>query len=227
MTKQFDAPIGNLWPNPWNANHITPDNEPKLLESIRTLGIFKPIVVREITCPDTGAEYQILGGEQRWGQAKEAGLTEVPVFNVGVIDDNLAKRITLADNARYGQDDMIELAKILEDIGSPEELQAILPYTETDINSIFSSVNIALDELELPGGFEEQEEKSTEAAPERVAKTHTIMRFKVSIADSEKLTELLTKIQKRQGFTASDALTNAGDALVHAVFSASSDNSQN
>jgi hypothetical protein len=53
-----------------------------------------------------------------------------------------------------------------------------------------------------------------------VAKTHTIMRFKIAIADSERIAERLAKVQKRQGFTAADDLTNAGDALVHELFSA-------
>jgi hypothetical protein len=99
-----------------------------------------------------------------------------------------------------------------------------LPYTESDLKSIFSSVDIALDELELPENFEE--DHKPEAAPEKAAKTHTIMRFKVTIADSEKITELSAKIQKRQGFTAADELTNAGDALVHVMFGGSGDVSQ-
>lgn len=215
MPKQISVPIDQLRPNPWNSNHITPDNEPKLVESIRQFGLFKPIVTRTVR---KVAGFEILGGEQRWHAAQEAGLEEVPVFDLGEIDDDTAKRITLADNARYGQDDIIELAKILEELGDAEGIQAILPYTESDLNSIFSSVNIALDELDLPEGFEEQDEKTPEAAAEKAPKTHTIMRFKVTLGDSEKITELLTKVQKRQGLTAADELTNAGDALVHHLF---------
>jgi ParB/RepB/Spo0J family partition protein len=221
VSKQFSAPIGLLRPNPWNSNHVSPDNETKLRASIRQFGLFKPIVVRELYDEETDTKYEILGGEHRWSAAQEEGMDEVPVFSVGVIDDNIAKRITLADNARYGHDDTIELAKLLEEIGSAEELQEILPYTESDLNSIFSSVSIALDELDLPESYTE-DDKGHDAgpAPEKAAKTHTIMRFKVSIADSERLAELLAKVKKRQGFTAADDLTNAGDALVHQLFQA-------
>ncbi len=222
MTKQITVPIALLKPSPWNSNHVSPENEIKLQESIRQFGMFKPIVVRQIA----EDEYEILGGEHRWDAAREVGLTEVPVFNLGPIDDILARKITLADNARYGQDDTIELAKLLEEIGADAELQNVLPYTDADLNSIFSSVNIALDELDLPGGFEETDERPTEPSPEKIAKTHTIMRFKVTLADSEKITELLTKVKKRQGFTAADDLTNAGDALVHQIFGATADESQ-
>lgn len=226
VTKQISVDIDLLQPNPWNSNHVSPDNEVKLQESIRQFGLFKPIVVRTLE-DDEARPYQILGGEHRWEAAKEVGLKQVPVFNLGIIDDVLAKKITLADNARYGQDDSIELAKLLEEIGNPEDLQSVLPYTEADINSIFSSVNIALEELDLPGGFDEKDDRPQETvAAEKAPKTHTIMRFKVSLADSEKLTELLTKVKKRQGFTTADDLTNAGDALVHVVFGAAADDSQ-
>ncbi len=217
MPKQIVVPIGLLRPNPWNSNHIAPDNEPKLAESIRQLGLFKPFVVREVPPNDDGAVYEILGGQHRWDQCKDAGLTEVPIFVVEA-DDNLAKRITLADNARYGADDAIELAKLMEEIGTAEDLQGFLPYTDADVNAIFSSVNIAIDELDLPDGFEQDENKVDEPKAERVAKTHTMMRFKMTIADAEKVTGHITKIQKRQGLTASDDLTNAGDALIYALF---------
>jgi hypothetical protein len=215
LPNQIVVEIGLLRPNPWNSNHVSPDNEEKLQESIRQFGLFKPIVVR-----DKLDYYEILGGQHRWEAAKEVGLTEVPIFVVEA-DDNMAKRITLADNARYGADDSIELAKLMEEIGTSEDLQGFLPYTDADVNAIFSHVNIALDELDLSGGFEETEEKVVEPKAERVAKTHTMMRFKVGITDAEKITALIAKIQKRQGLTASDELTNAGDALVFALLNAS------
>jgi hypothetical protein len=221
VSKQFSASVFDLRPNPWNSNHVSPDNEAKLRASIRQFGLFKPVVVRELYDEETDTKYEILGGEHRWDAAKEEGLTEVPIFNLGAIDDDVAKRITLADNARYGQDDTIELAKLLEEIGDIEGLQAVLPYTESDLNSIFSSVDIALDELDLPESYEEDsKDRDAGPAPEKAVKTHTIMRFKVAIADAERLAELLAKVQKRQGFTAADDLTNAGDALVHQLFNA-------
>jgi ParB-like chromosome segregation protein Spo0J len=224
VSKQFSASILDLRPNVWNSNHVSPDNEAKLRASIRQFGLFKPIVVRELYDADTDTHYEILGGEHRWDSAKEEGLAEVPVFSVGVIDDDMAKRITLADNARYGQDDTIELAKLLEEIGDIEGLQAVLPYTESDLNSIFSSVDIALDELDLPESYtEDAKDQAADPKPEKATKTHTIMRFKVAIADSERVAELLAKVQKRQGYTAADELTNAGDALVHQLFSAATE----
>ncbi len=209
MAKALSVPPEKLRPNPWNTNIVTPENEAKLDQAIKRFGFFKPITVRE----SVDGEFEILGGEHRWEAALRAGLKEVPIFSVGVISDKQAKEIMLADNARYGADDTISLAELLSEIGEPEELQQYLPWNEADISAIFSSVDISLDELELEDEFD-GEGKKEELTP-KAAKTHTILRFKVSIPDAEKITEMVTKAQKSLDFTKSDELTNAGDVLVH------------
>jgi hypothetical protein len=206
----------SMRPNPWNTNTVSPDNEIKLGQSIELLGLFKPFVVREVKGTPG---YEILGGEHRWQEAIAAGMTEVPIFNLGIIDDDKAKKISLADNARYGADDTIELAKLIEGLEDAESLQNFLPYSSADLSAIFSSVTIALDELDLPESYEE-EGKPSGPAPESAPKTHTIMRFQVQLADAERITELIAKVKKRQNFNSSTDLTNAGDALVHTLFAA-------
>ena len=196
-----------LRPNPWNTNYVSPENETKLDEAMRRLGMFKPVVVREL--PDGG--FQILGGEHRRDSAIRIGLNPIPAFNLGPIPDKLAKEISLADNSRYGTDDAVQLAALLEELGSSEDLAHFLPYTEADLTAIFSSVSVALDALDEDG----PEPEAAEPKAARASKTHTIMRFKVPIADSERLTALIQKTQKRHGYTEADELTNAGDALVH------------
>jgi hypothetical protein len=212
--------IDLLRPNSFNINIVSPENEEKLAESIRRLGLFKPIVVRETN--DEDHPYEIIGGEHRWQAAKAAGLKQVPIFNLGDINDDKAKKISLADNARYGADDTIRLAEMLESMEEGANVKEFLPFTETDINNIFNSVSIALDELDDLTGYDEAPAPD-EPKPERAPKTHTIMRFKVTLGDAEKITELISKIRKRQNFNASDDLTNAGDALVHQLFGAVED----
>lgn len=200
-----------LKPNPWNTNHVSPDNQAKLDEAISRLGMFKPIVVRELE--DGG--FEILGGEHRRDSAVRLGINPVPVICVGRIDEKLAKEIGLADNARYGTDDMLSLAGLLESLGEDEhDLATFLPYTDTDLKAIFSTVNIDVDSLD----FDENDADDIEIpepATAKAPKTHTVMRFKVAISDSERLAKLIKDAQKRFGFTEDDELTNAGDALVH------------
>lgn len=196
-----------LTPNPWNTNIVSPENQHKLEESVKRFGIFKPILVRELS----DGTLQIIGGEHRWDAAKSLGHSEVPVVNLGRISDKKAKEIGLVDNGRYGADDTLQLANLLEDLGvSAEELAGFMPYSESDFNSIFSSVNISLDDLDLP------DESEIPAIPAtKPPQTHQIMRFKVPIDDVGTITDLIERTMKEQRFTDEDSLSNAGNALVH------------
>lgn len=200
--------------NPWNTNIVSPENEAKLDASVKRNGLFKPVIVRET--PVAG-EFEVIGGEHRWQSAIRVGLEEIPIVNLGTIDDDKAKEIAVIDNARYGDDDMISYAELLKSLGDVTELQDFLPYTDEDFALMFSSSDIAIDDLDIDENFEKDAEKQSDPEPPaaRAPKTHTIMRFKVSLVDSAKLTALIAKTQKAQGLTGSDDLTNAGDALVH------------
>ena len=194
---------------------MSPANEAKLDASMKRLGCFKPIVVREVV-EEGVTVLQILGGEHRAQSAVRSGI-DVPIINLGAIDDKKAKEISLADNARYGDDDAIKLATMLKEMGDVEELQDFLPYTADDYASIFQAADIDLSELDIDENFEAtaKGEEAAEPPLTKVPKTHTIMRFKVPVGDAERLTELIARCQTTFGYTAADQLTNAGDALVH------------
>lgn len=208
MSQALFVDPGLLRANPWNSNVVGAENEAKLDMAIRRMGLFKPIVVRQVPGEEC---YEILGGEHRWQSAVRIGLKTVPIFDLGLIDEVRAKEISVADNARYGADDTILFAQVLADIGDSEDIQAFLPYTDSDISTIFSSIDIALDELELDDSTEMAE--APEPKSVKAPKTHTVMRFKVSLGDAERITEMIEKTKRHQGLTASDDLTNAGDAL--------------
>lgn len=199
----------SLKPNPWNTNKCSPDIERKLDASVAKNGMFKAIIVR--TLP--GGELQIIGGEHRAQAAIRVGLTEVPVSNLGEIDDRQAKEIGVLDNTRYGHDDAGQLAKLLEELGTVEDLSAILPYSDTELANIFSATDIDLDLLDLldPSAGGNEPPPTTVATSKQ---THQTMRFRVPIEDSEELSAKLEKVMKLHGFDKADSLTNAGDALV-------------
>lgn len=204
--------VSSLRKNPWNTNKVSPENELKIRESIARNGMFKPIIVREV---EGVPGYEILGGEHRWEQAVELGASEVPVANLGFISEKQAKEIGLIDNARYGADDTLSLSELLKEIGDVPELQSFLPYGQADIDAIFSASVIALDDLEIDESFEKPAETEDLAPLPKPTKTHAQMRFKVPLADAERITALIAKTQKDYGYTTEDELTNAGDALVH------------
>jgi ParB-like chromosome segregation protein Spo0J len=210
MSKQLSVEMiepGKLKGNPWNTNVVSPDAEVKLEASIKRFGMFKPVIVRELA----DGTLQIIGGEHRAEAAIRMGMSQVPVINLGKIDDKKAKELSLVDNSRYGADDTLQLAELLEGLGSADELASFMPYTENDIASIFSSINIALDDLDIS-----DDDETTPSIPsERPLQTHQIMRFKVPVDDIADITDMIEKTMKTQKFTESDSLTNAGDALVY------------
>ena len=197
-----------LRPNPWNTNVVDAANEAKLEESLRKFGMFKPVIVRELP---TG-ELEILGGEHRAGAAVRLGIKDIPIMNLGPIPDAEAKKIGLVDNGRYGNDDSLQLAALLKELGDIDDLASFMPYSDQDFNNIMDAAEINLDDLEALPALD------TTAAPAPLLSappTHTIMRFKVPIEDAERIGELINHVIKIQGLSGSDSLTNAGDALVH------------
>jgi len=209
-----------LDPNPWNTNILTPENEAKLEASMKRLPFFRPVIVREIA--NSLHRYQILGGAHRAEIAAKLGIPEIPVMNLGPIDDLQAKEIGIADNARYGVDDALAFAELIKDMGNADELKDFLPYTETDFADLFSNSTIDLDALDIPDGFDDTPDPAEPEAPQpKPVKTHTVIRFKVSNRDAEEITKLIEATKKTHGYTAADDLTNAGDALVHLLFQSS------
>jgi len=195
-----------LIPNPWNVNVMSPDNERKLEASITRVGMFKPVVVRELE----DGTMQIIGGEHRAAAAIRLGMKKIPFVNMGQVTDKKAKEVSILDNSRYGQDDTLQLAELLEGLGSPDDIASFLPYTDGDLASIFSSVNIALDDLDIG----DEDEIVPSLPKEKPIQTHAVMRFRIPVNDVEWITKLIESTTKSQKLVDADSLTNVGDALV-------------
>lgn len=207
LAVQTTADPKSLRPNPWNTNVVSPENEAKIDASLKRLGFFKPVIVRTLA----DGSLEILGGEHRCGSAIRIGLKAIPITNLGTVDDIRAKEIGLVDNGRYGDDDTLRLAELIEGMGNVEELSSFMPYSDSDLASIFSSTSIALDDLDLP-----DDDGSAPSAPTtKAVQTHQLMRFKVPMGDVAEVTERIERVMKGQRFVDEDSLANAGNALVH------------
>ncbi|APM29218.1 ParB/RepB/Spo0J family partition protein [Klebsiella michiganensis] len=202
-----------LRPNPWNTNVVGAQNFDKLKNSIDRLGFFKPILVRDME----DGTYQILGGEHRWRAAIEQGMASVPVTSVGVVEDNVAKQMSLVDNERYGEDDAVELQRLIESIQAEIDysLAEIAPYDEELTATLARESRIDLEELGLLG---EEGDSVAEADPretkERLGVEHQTMRFKVSFDTAEGVTEIVKTIIREQGIKTGSDMEDAGEALV-------------
>jgi len=211
---QIEVDPRDLKQNPWNPNEVDPINREKIRNSLRQEGFFKPVLVR--TLPDGTLE--IIGGAHRVEEAIALGFTKVPATNLGEIEEARAKRITLLDNGRYGEDNHEKLSQLLSDgIGSIEELLAILPIDEAELTGYFDHDNDLQNQLDSLSDLTDDDFDSGEidlGIKDKPSKTHEILRFKVSVDDAEEIRDTINRITKEQGFTESDALTNAGDAFV-------------
>jgi ParB-like chromosome segregation protein Spo0J len=200
--------------NPWNSNVVSHENEEKLRASIERHGMFKPVIVREL--PDGTIES--VGGWHRAEQAIELGYTEIPVCNLGVISDEKAKEISLADNARFGIDDTLKLSEILEGLDAAA-MENVLPWTTQDIRALTASLAVDIDDLDLDQPvINDQEDEPEEPAAPKTVKTHQIIRFRCSIQDAARISNAVNQAMQDQGFTKEDDLTNAGDALAFLLF---------
>lgn len=189
--------------NPWNPNVLDAASEAKLDASLKRLGFFKPIIARELIA----GGLEIIGGHHRWESAIRIGIEKVPVINLGVIGDKEAKEIGLADNGRWGHDDAGKLADVFADLDL-DEIALFLPYSENDLAAIIATSEIDLDDLNL------DDDDDVPLGDTKAPPTDTIMRFKVPVRDAEAISEAIGVVVKSQGFDGSNALTNAGDALV-------------
>lgn len=117
-------------PNELRANNYNPNKMnsfmyAKAMESIQTHGFVNPVIVRH------GRE--IVDGEHRWLVALDLGLPEIPIFDLGEVDDVEAKKLTILLNELRGQalpEQMGDLLKDLMKDTSVEDLLRELPYTE-------------------------------------------------------------------------------------------------
>lgn len=204
----------SLVPNPWNSNSVGPEMEQRLRASIEKLGFYKPVICRSVN-----GQLQILGGEHRWRVAVKMGLPTVPVVNLGEISDQKAKTIGLADNGRYGVDDLTRLTDVLRDIGLDEAAE-MLPYSESDLAGMFAGgTGIDLSSI----GFDDEEPGHEKTLDElmRPTQTHELMRFKVPIEDRERVQKLIEHVIGTRGLKAEDdSLVAAGMALVEIAIAA-------
>lgn len=83
----------------------------ELAESIRSLGVLQPILVRpSASIPGT---FEIVAGERRWRASKLAKLTEVPVI-VHKLTDTQALEIAIVENVQRSELNPIEEARAYE-----------------------------------------------------------------------------------------------------------------
>lgn len=129
-----------LKPNPWNPNSMTKEVMDAEKASIKKFGFVDPITVRE-----SGKGYEVIDGEHRWRAAKELKLKEVPVINMGIVKDEVAKQLTIVLNETRGKAKAKELAQLIQELGQGgmalEDLAMVTPFTQDDLKIMVESLD--------------------------------------------------------------------------------------
>lgn len=119
--KERVVPVEDLHPNQWNPNEMDETMFAKELASIKKFGFVAPVVVRWAT-----EGFEIIDGEHRWKAAKYLGINEIPVWDLGVIDDHTAKQLTIVLNETRGQSEPRKLGELLRDLLSRESKESLI-----------------------------------------------------------------------------------------------------
>ena len=131
------VPIGDIYPNPWNYN-VQPDEMfRKLAQSIRMFGFIEPLIVRT----RAAGGWEIVNGEHRWQAAKLLKLSELPVLDLGVVEDAKVKQMCIVLNELEGHPDQLRLAELLRDINITvpvEELELVMPFTNDELGMMIN-----------------------------------------------------------------------------------------
>jgi len=153
-TEALDLVLQLHWVRPSSLNPRKHFDEAKLEElaaSIRQHGLLEPLVVRETRDASPAhpmATFEIVAGERRYRACLLAGLTEVPVRNLGAIDDRTALELALIENLQRVDLDPIEEAE------GYRQLNRVVGKTQVEIatavNRSQPAVANAMRLLELP-----------------------------------------------------------------------------
>ena len=105
------VPIGDIKPNPLQPRlDFTERDLADLTESIKSVGIIQPLVVRRV-----GKTYELIAGERRLRAAKLAGLTEVSIIERDATDDDMLT-LALVENLQRADLNPIEKAKAFKEL---------------------------------------------------------------------------------------------------------------
>lgn len=114
--------IGEVVPSPLQPRRVfAEENLAELVDSIRSRGIFQPLIVRR---SPKGTGYELIAGERRWRAARKLNLNKVPAI-VRAATDQQVLELALIENLQRAELDPVEeadgYATLIETFGLKQE----------------------------------------------------------------------------------------------------------
>ena len=126
-----------IHPNPWNPNVQDAHEFEAVKSGLIAYGQVSPLVVR--THPIKEGEFELIDGEHRLRAMKAVGLKSGDVYDLGLIPDSRAKKLTIVLGEARGSNDALKLGTLLKDLMQDiddAELIAGLPQTMDEIRDL-------------------------------------------------------------------------------------------
>lgn len=198
-----NLPIHSIHPNPFQPRQQFRDEELQALaDSIKMHGLLQPVLVRP---KDEG--YELVAGERRWRAAQLAGLTEIPAIVRHCSDDELLA-LALIENLQREDLNPLEEAQayktLMERFGLTQEVIA------ERVGRSRAAVANTLRLLNLPepikqalrdGTITEGHARALLGAGDEgvmMEAFHQVLKFGLSVRQTEMLIQRLTKKRKRR-----------------------------
>lgn len=129
------VPVSKVDFNPWNPNRQTAETFRKVKASLTAYGMVELPQVRR----RPGGRYEVINGEHRVRAAAELGWQQVPVFDLGEVPDQVAKKLTILTNELRGAPDAEAMSQLVRDLSRQEGLEQLadeLPMTLPDLEAL-------------------------------------------------------------------------------------------
>lgn len=204
--------IDQVKPNTWNPKDDITENEANRLqfemlgETISRDGFIDPILVRSV---EDG--YEIIDGKHRYLQAINKEATEIPVIDLGEVDDNEAKALTIKAEKIKVQLNDVKVDELTREIFDSlnQDLSALTDILPVIDEEFLSKVTVNVEAVST--GSTQPIEGSNQGAPAQPAKSTGTIVFKY---DYQKYLNLLAQIKNAQEKLKVDSIEAALEVLL-------------
>lgn len=148
MIKNYqEIPLSKLKECTWNYKTDDEELAEKLANNIERNGQIENIIVREIS----KGKYEVVNGNHRYKALKKLKVKTAVCYNLGKIDEALAKRIAIETNeTKFGVDSYL-LANLIEELKEEytfDDIKTTLPYDDLQYDALADLANFDIDNLQ-------------------------------------------------------------------------------
>jgi len=126
--------INDLIKAKWNYKTDDPEKAEALKNNINKNGQIENIIVRQV-----GNKYEVINGNHRLDVFKELLYTKVYCYNLGIITDSMAKRISIETNETKFVTDFIKLGGLIKDLKLDfnfDDLEKTMPFSKDELSKL-------------------------------------------------------------------------------------------